>query len=72
MMQGTIILGYDVETKSKNTAGFLEGAQRLHSKMGIPWTIYLTGKTLEARASDVTRIKDDPLLGVGQHTWSHM
>lgn len=70
-MSGTIVLGYDVETASESTGGFLEGAQKLHDKLDIPWTIYLTGKTVEACAAAVRRVVGNPLLTVAQHTYSH-
>ena len=71
-MSGTIILGYDVETASDNTAGFLEGAERLHDKYEVPWTIYLTGATLESRVDDVRRVQGNPLMAIGQHTFNHV
>ncbi|MFH1570644.1 MAG: polysaccharide deacetylase family protein [Gemmatimonadota bacterium] len=71
-MSGTILLGYDVETASESTGGFLQGAQALHRRLGVPWAIYLTGKTVEARAADVRPVVGDPLLTVGQHTYSHL
>lgn len=70
-MSGTIILGYDVESASDSTRGFLEGAEALHDRFGVPWTIYLTGKTAEACAEDVRRVAGNPLLTIGQHTFSH-
>ena len=46
-MSGTIIMGYDVESVSESTLGFLSGAQEFHKSFGLPWTIYLTDKTVE-------------------------
>jgi len=71
-MSGTIILGYDVESASDSTAGFLQGARVLHQRHGVPWSIYLTGQTVEQRADDIRKALDDPLLTIGQHTYSHM
>jgi peptidoglycan/xylan/chitin deacetylase (PgdA/CDA1 family) len=71
-MSGTILMGYDVETASESTRGFLEGAQELHQKHDAPWTIYLTGQTIEARAEDIKRVADDPLLTIAQHTYNHV
>ncbi len=71
-MSGTIICGYDVETASDNTIGFLEGAEELHDRLGVPWTIYLTGTTLEKHSEMISRMVDNPLLTIGQHTYSHM
>ena len=71
-MSGTVLLGYDVETASDSTAGFLDGAAELHTKYDVPWSIYLVGSTVEARVDDILRHKDDPLLTIGQHTYSHM
>ena len=71
-MSGTIICGYDVETASDNTIGFLEGAEELHDRLGVPWTIYLTGKTLEKHSEKISRMVDNPLLTIAQHTYSHV
>lgn len=71
-MSGTIVLGYDVETASESTLGFLEGAQGLHNRFGVPWSIYLTGETVEKYGDRLRRYVDDPLLTIGQHTYSHM
>ena len=70
--QGSIIFGYDVESASDATGGFLQGAQQLHQKHDVPWTIYLTGHTLSARAEDVRAVMDEPLLSIGQHTFNHV
>ena len=71
-MSGTIILGYDVETASESTLGFLAGAQALHRRLGVPWSIYLTGQTVEACGDGIRPYVEDPLLSTGQHTYSHM
>ena len=70
--RGTILLGYDVESASDSTRGFLQGARQLHQKYDVPWTIYLTGQTLTARVEDVREVIADPLLTVGQHTYNHV
>jgi len=71
-MSGTILLGYDVESASENTDGFLAGAEILHDKYEVPWTIYLTGQTVETRTEAVLKVRDNPLLTICQHTYSHM
>jgi len=71
-MSGTIVLGYDIESASENTMGFLEGAVILHDKFKVPWTIYLTGVTVEKYGDDIRKVVPNPLLTVGQHTYSHM
>jgi len=71
-MPGTILLGYDLETASENTMGFLDGAQLLHEKYEVPWTIYLTGQTIEACSKEIRRFIGDPRLAIGQHTYSHV
>lgn len=70
-MSGTIILGYDIESASENTGGFLAGAVELHEKHDAPWTIYLTGKTVEERTDDILGVHRHPLLSIGQHTYNH-
>lgn len=70
-MAGTFLVGYDIETASESTGGFLLGAQRLHSELGIPWSIFLTGKTIEERTDDCLAVAGDPLLTLAQHTYSH-
>ena len=73
-MSGKVILGYDVETASDNTAGFLAGARRLHREHGVPWTIYLTGRTAEACTDTILEVMEGEadLLTVGQHTYNHV
>lgn len=70
--QGSIIFGYDIESASEATGGFLQGAQQLHQKHNVPWTIYLTGQTLSACVEDVRSVRDEPLLSIGQHTFNHV
>ncbi len=70
-MSGTIICGYDVETASDSTLGFLQGAEILHRKLEVPWTIYLTGKTIEKCGDEIRKMVDNPLLTIAQHTYSH-
>ncbi len=69
---GSIIFGYDVESASLATSGFLQGAKLLHQKHDVPWTVYLTGQTLVTRVADVRAVIDDPLLSIGQHTYNHV
>jgi len=71
-MSGTILLGYDVETASENTDGFLAGAEILHDKHEVPWAAYITGQTLETRTDAILKVRDSPLLTICQHTYSHM
>jgi len=71
-MSGTVLLGYDIETASEDTDGFLAGAEILHDKHGIPWTIYVTGATMESRTPAILKVRDNPLLTICQHTYSHM
>jgi len=70
-MSGTIILGYDIESASESTGGFLRGATELHNRYDVPWTIYLTGRTVEACAEDILEVVEEPLLSIGQHTYGH-
>ena len=70
-MSGTIILGYDIESASENTGGFLLGARELHNRYDVPWTIYITGKTVAACTDAIREVVDEPLLSVGQHTYNH-
>jgi peptidoglycan/xylan/chitin deacetylase (PgdA/CDA1 family) len=71
-MSGTIICGYDVESASDSTNGFLQGAEFLHNELNIPWTIYLTGKTVEKCGNEIRKMAGNPLLTIAQHTYSHM
>ena len=71
-MNGTIICGYDIETASDSTLGFMKGAAALHTELEVPWTAYLTGQTVEACGAEIRKMVDDPLLTVGQHTYSHV
>lgn len=71
-MAGTLLVGYDIETASDSTRGFLQGAQRLHRELNIPWAIFTTGQTMEARRADLEALADDPLVTPAQHTYSHI
>lgn len=71
-MSGTIICGYDVESASDSTIGFLRGAEILHNELNIPWTIYLTGQTVETCGDEIRKMAGNPLLTIAQHTYSHM
>ena len=71
-MKAGIILGYDIESANENTQGFLEGASELHAEYNVPWTVSLTGQTAEMRTDDIKKIMDDPLVTIGQHTYSHI
>ena len=71
-MSGTLVLGYDVESAAESTAGFMAGAADLHEKYDIPWSIYLTGHTIDAQKDNIKPFIDHPLLTVGQHTYSHL
>jgi peptidoglycan/xylan/chitin deacetylase (PgdA/CDA1 family) len=70
-MSGTILLGYDVETASESTEGFLAGALEFHARHAVPWTVYVTGQTLERCGDAIRRAAESPLLILGQHTYSH-
>ena len=71
-MNGTMVFGYDIETASENTVGFLEGATEMHEKHGVPWTIYLTGQTVEQCTDAIRKCMQSPLVTVAQHTYSHV
>ena len=71
-MNGTMVFGYDIETASENTVGFLEGATEMHEKHGVPWTIYLTGQTVEQCTDAIRKCMRSPLVTVAQHTYSHV
>ncbi len=71
-MSGTILVGYDVESASESTSGFLRGAQILHRELNIPWATFSTGGTLEARRKDFVELANDPLVTPAQHTYSHI
>ena len=71
-MSGTIICGYDIESMSESSIGFLQGAEILHKELEVPWTIFLTGQTVEAYGGKIREFIDNPLLTIAQHTYSHM
>ncbi len=71
-MSGTIICGYDVESASDSTVGFLRGAEILHNELNVRWTIYLTGQTVEKCGDEIRKMAGNPLLTIAQHTYSHM
>ncbi len=71
-MSGTVIIGYDIETASDSTGGFLEGAQILHDEQEVPWSIYVTGETAEKCTDAINNVRENELLTICQHTYNHM
>ncbi len=67
-----MLFGYDVEMASQDSVGFLEGAAELHERFGVPWTIYLTGETVERCTDAIRTCMHSPLVTVAQHTYSHV
>jgi peptidoglycan/xylan/chitin deacetylase (PgdA/CDA1 family) len=49
----------------------LRGAAQLHRQLQVPWTIFVTGKTLQARTADILAVANDPLVEIAQHTYNH-
>ncbi|MEZ4621637.1 MAG: polysaccharide deacetylase family protein [Caldilineaceae bacterium] len=73
-MPGTMLIGYDVEWQSQEgnvTEHFLATAQALHQRLTIPTTFFIVGQTLERCVPYFQAIKDDPLIDLQQHTYSH-
>jgi len=71
-MSGTILFGIDVECANENTAGFVKYAQSLFHELETPVTWFLTGQTLERYPDLFRSLKDDPLIDLQSHTYSHM
>ncbi|MBI2190829.1 MAG: polysaccharide deacetylase family protein [Planctomycetes bacterium] len=71
-MRGIILVCYDVETASVSTDGFLAGARRMHRDLGVPATIFFTGKTIEARTAACVEAAGETLFTFGQHTYNHV
>ena len=71
-MSGTLVFGYDVEMASQDSVGFLDGAGEVHERFGVPWTIYLTGETVEKCTDAIRACMRSPLVTVAQHTYSHV
>jgi peptidoglycan/xylan/chitin deacetylase (PgdA/CDA1 family) len=71
-MSGTMLVGYDIESASECTGGFLQGARALHRELNIPWAIFITGQTMEKRRQDLEALINDPLVTPAQHTYSHI
>ncbi|MBV7327161.1 polysaccharide deacetylase family protein [Chloroflexi bacterium TSY] len=73
-MPGTMLIGYDVEWRSEEggiTEHFLTTAQALHSRLNVPTTFFIVGQTLERCVPHFQAIRDDPLIDLQQHTYSH-
>ena len=73
-MQGTMLLGYDVESQEKRegtTERFLERARELHNRLNVPATLFIVGRTLEQNVAEFQSIAQDPLFDLQQHTYSH-
>ena len=71
-MPGTILVCYDVETASRHTLGFFDGAIAMHEQFDIPCTMFLTGTTMEACGDACQAADQHPLVSLGQHTYSHV
>ena len=71
-MPGTILVCYDVETASQNSLGFFEGATRMHEKLDVPCTMFLTGTTMDFCGDACRAAGRHPLISLGQHTYSHV
>ncbi|MCB0104833.1 MAG: polysaccharide deacetylase family protein [Caldilineaceae bacterium] len=73
-MPGTMLIGYDVEWQSQEgnvTEHFLATAQPLHQRLNVPTTFFIVGQTLKRCAAHFQAVKDDPLIDLQQHTYSH-
>jgi peptidoglycan/xylan/chitin deacetylase (PgdA/CDA1 family) len=70
---GTLLIGYDVEWRGDGdvTPQFLERAQSLHNRLGVPATLFVVGQTLERWVPQFQAIAEDPLFDLQQHTYSH-
>lgn len=70
----TLLVGYDVECAEPDgtTERFLEAAVRVHRRLGVPCTFFLTGQVAERSADAVRRVLGDPLFDFQQHTYSHL
>jgi peptidoglycan/xylan/chitin deacetylase (PgdA/CDA1 family) len=72
-MKGIMLIGYDVEARGAGdvTPRFLRQARALHSRLGIPATLFIVGQTLEQWVQEFQAIAADPLFDLQQHTYSH-
>lgn len=67
--QTRYIAAYDTES-----AACLPACRKIvavHKELQMPATFFITGKTLEANATEYKALLSDPLFEVASHTWSH-
>lgn len=72
-MSGIMLIGYDVEWRGEGdiTKDFLATARELHNRLNVPTTFFIVGQTLEDNIPYFQALKDDPLIDLQQHTYSH-
>ena len=72
--RGMLLIGYDVEAywAPAKTLQFLEIAEKVHTELHSPCTLFIVGKVLEMNPEAFQRIAENPLFDLQQHTYSHM
>lgn len=71
-MNGTILFGIDVESASRDSAGFAKYGLELFQELNIPVTWYLTGKTLERYPDVFRKIETSKMIELQVHTYDHI
>ena len=72
MPNGTLLIGYDVEHADRQITGqFLRTVVGAHDTLGVPATLFVVGRTLEANREQFRSMAQHPLFDIQQHTYSH-
>lgn len=69
--KGSLLIGYDVEDQTQ-CKQFLNTLSRVHNDLQTPCTVFALGTCVEALPDVFAQLADNPLVDIGQHTWSHV
>ncbi|HEV8638665.1 MAG TPA: hypothetical protein VG370_31010 [Chloroflexota bacterium] len=72
-MNGTFLVGYDVEANAPAaTRAFLATARRVHEDLSAPCSLFVVGRTLRQSPDQFAELLCHPLFDLQQHTETHM
>ncbi|MCL6444395.1 MAG: polysaccharide deacetylase family protein [Alicyclobacillus sp.] len=67
-----MLFGYDVESlDSTVTRAFLDTAEKIHTRLEAPATLFLVGKTIELNIERLRALQNNPYFDFQSHTYSH-
>ena len=72
-MPGSLLIGYDTESRDPAlTRAFLDAARRVHDDLGVPCSLFVTGRTLRRSPEVFAALAGHPLFDLEQHTDTHL